>query len=191
MANVDFAFGFKPVKHYLGGIVRANEYEIAGGYTSNIFQGDPVKSTGTTKRIELAVVSTNALGVFDGCRYVNPQGEVIYSPYWPASTVVQTGSVVTAFVFDDPLILFEIQEDGLGGAAGVAAIGAMADFIAGTGSTLTGRSAYELDSSSVGQASMKIVDYVRDDTNDPTLVNARFLVLWNEHEHNTSTMTGV
>lgn len=188
MANVDAPFGFRPVRHYFGGLIRANRYQIASEYNTSLFTGDPVKGTGTTKQIEIAVTSTNATGVFAGCRYVTPAGDIVYSRYWPASFAVKSGTVVDAYVWDDPFILFEVQADG---AVAAADIGTTADFVSGTGNTMTGTSAYELESSGIGSdAGLKIVDYVRDGVNELG-TNTRVLVLWNEHEHNTGTLTAV
>ena len=36
MANVDAAFGMRPVRHLTGGQIRANEYKIESGTSSNI-----------------------------------------------------------------------------------------------------------------------------------------------------------
>ena len=47
MANVDAAFGMRPVRHLTGGQIRANEYKIESGTSSNIFTGDCVKLLGT------------------------------------------------------------------------------------------------------------------------------------------------
>jgi hypothetical protein len=188
MANLDAAFGLRPVRHYRGGEVRANEYFIEGGLAANIFRGDPVKSTGTTKRITVAAAGDTMLGVFDGCVYEDPQGNVVYSHYWPTGQSVKSGSVVRAWVFDDPDILFEVQADG---AFTAGDIGATADLVAGTGNTMTGMSKFELESAGIGSdAGVKIVDVVRDGANEIG-TNARVLVLLNEHELRSGTMTGV
>jgi hypothetical protein len=42
MANKDAAFGFRPVRHLTGGLIRTNEYKIAANYGTSIFQGTPV-----------------------------------------------------------------------------------------------------------------------------------------------------
>ena len=188
MANVDAAFGFRPVRHMFGGVVRPSEYRIAGEYGTALYRGDPVKSVGTGRTVEIAVTSTNALGIFDGCQYVNAQGEIVFSPYWPASQTIKAGSEVRAFVYDDPNILFEVQADGLVAAAD---IGHTADWASGTGSALTGQSKYELESAGIASdAGLKIVDIVRDGVN-AFGANARVLVLINEHEHRPGTFTGV
>lgn len=179
MANTDAPFGFRPVRHLMGGLVRSNQYHIEGGLAANIFRGDPVKSTGTTKRVTVAAAGNTIVGVFDGCQYVNAQGEIVYSNYWPTGQTVKTGTVPIAYVFDDPNILFEVQVDG---AFAEADVGQDADFVAGTGSTSTGNSAFELDSSDIGTGdNLHIYDYVRDGQNEVG-TNARVLVLIKEHE---------
>jgi hypothetical protein len=79
------------------------------------------------------------------------------------------------------------------GAFAVTDIGALTDLVIGSGNTTTGQSAAEVDSSEIegtGDIGVKIVDYVRDGSNEVG-TNARVLILLNQHEHNTSTLTGV
>ena len=47
MANVDAAFGAKPVRHLTGGVIRANEWKIVKEYAANVFTGDFVKLAAT------------------------------------------------------------------------------------------------------------------------------------------------
>ena len=60
MANVDAAFGARPVRHLTGGTVRANEWKIIGDGTSStaIFTGDFVK-LGATGYIDAAAAGNN------------------------------------------------------------------------------------------------------------------------------------
>ena len=44
MANKDAAFGFRPVRHLTGGLIRTNEYAIAANLGHNIFHGQCVKA---------------------------------------------------------------------------------------------------------------------------------------------------
>lgn len=189
MANVDAAFGLRPVRHYFGGLVRANEYAIEPALAADIFRGDPVKSTGTTKRVTVATAGDRMVGVFDGCQYEDAQGNIVYAHYWPTGQTVKTGTVPKAFVFDDPHILFEAQ---MSGAFAVTDIGAAANLVFGSGDTATGTSGVEVDSSAIGgggEDQVKIVDWVRDGANEVG-ANARVLVLINDHEHSILT-TGV
>ena len=43
MANLDAPSGARPFRHLSGGMIRASEYKIASGTSSNIFTGDFVK----------------------------------------------------------------------------------------------------------------------------------------------------
>jgi hypothetical protein len=94
--------------------MRPKAYVIASAYAANIFSGDPVKltdngviqlgssdgtRTGTTDGISL-------LGIFAGCQYLDASGKPTISPFWPSGA---TGTEITAWVYDDPETLFEVQ----------------------------------------------------------------------------------
>ena len=111
MANVNGPFGLRPRRHLTGASIVMNTYTIASGYNANIGVGDVVEMTGTGKNIARAADgNVDNIGVFGGCKYKNAQGEIIYSPFWPANTVA---SEVVAYVYDDPNIVFEAQFDTL------------------------------------------------------------------------------
>lgn len=144
MANVDGAFGLRPVRHRSGGVIKMSEYSIASAYSTSIFIGDVVEMTGTGRNIQVAAGgNVDNIGVFAGCRYVNAQGEQVFSRYWPASTVA---SSIVALVYDDPNIIFEGQCDTL--AEGD--VGALADYDDGAGSASTGLSGREVVASVTG-----------------------------------------
>lgn len=105
---------------------------ITTGYGTSIFSGDPVvfntsnagatfdDVSGTIARYAPtyadAAPSTFAvapiLGVFMGCEYFTPNlgvNNLVKSPYWPGGSQIQTGSVIKAFVLDDPYAIFDIQ----------------------------------------------------------------------------------
>lgn len=139
-ANPNAPFGLRVARAYKGGIVRQTEYSIASAYGTSLFLGDPVLCTGSGKDIGIAVAGTSnkITGVFNGCKYVNSLGDTIFSKYWPAGTVIKAGTTVTAFVIDDPSVLFEVMFDTL--AAGN--VRALANLVAGVGSTVTGLSGW-------------------------------------------------
>lgn len=186
MANVDGAFGLKPLRHLFGGEVRLNSYTIADGYNTTIYNGDLVSTTGTGRNISLAGVADTVRGVFHGCNYVNAQGEPVFSPYWPASTDVI--GTVEALVYDDPNILFEVQAD-----EDIVAddIGQYADTINHTsGSTRTGNSLRELDSSDINGSDGQL--YIYELINRPDNAygdQAKVAVLIKLHELRTPTAT--
>ena len=182
MANSNWPHGFIPYNNLTGMPGRGSEYRIASGQSGNIFTGDLVKSTGTGKGIAVAAAGDTVIGVFNGCQYVAVDGSVVYSHYWPTATTVKSGTEVIAWVYDDPLMLFECQASA---AFAAADIGALSDMTAATaGSTLTGRSGQQLDSAQIAQAgaeTLKIIDIVRDGDN-AVGTNAKLVVMLNEHE---------
>lgn len=142
MANIDGAFGLRPSRHINGSCIKNNEYSIASAYSTNIFVGDCVEMTGTGRNIAVAAGgNADNIGVFMGCRYVNAQGEQVFSKYWPASTVATD---IVALVVDDPDVIFEAQTDTLAEAD----VGLLTDWDNGAGNALTGQSGRELAASS-------------------------------------------
>jgi hypothetical protein len=164
MATTASPYGLRPVKRvdgmpYAGA---TSTYLIdPAGYNTNIFYGSVVyvnangyinivTGTGadaTTNDWPTGTTSvTGAIGVFVGCNYVNAQGQLIFSQYYPAGT---TG-VVEALVVDDPMVLFQAQLDGT---ATQAIVGNNTFFAAAqstsTGSTSTGNSTSALDATVV------------------------------------------
>ena len=182
MANINRAAGLIPVRHNAGGTPqRTNAYSIAGGYATDIFRGDLVKSTGTGTQVAKSAAGDLSVGVFAGCEYVDTSGAVVYKPFWPASTSVQAGNEVKAWVYDDPNTVFEVQAS-----ADVveADIRGVADIVAGTGNKATGTSGVELDSATIaatGPAQLKILGLVNRAGNTYG-DSAKVEVLINEHE---------
>lgn len=180
MANADAPFGLRPIRHYQGGVVRPNEYTIASAYGTNIFTGDPVKSSGTTKGIIIGTAGGVILGVFAGCSYTDAAGSIHYSPYWPASTALLTGTVAKALVYDDPNILFAVQAATSQDVDAVD-VGLLADLASGTGSTTTGQSGWELGGHDGSEAQCKIIG-LHDKPANAYGANAVVEVLIMEHE---------
>ena len=155
MANDDAPRGFQPVRMDgascdSGGV---NAYVVAAGDTTALFIGDPVIITGTAaiptvasefKGHTLPVVT---IATAAGGSYVS--GVVVgVEPITAESLVYRAASTQrVVYVNDDPDQLFMIQEDSDGGALAVTATQSNADFIIGSGSTTTGLSAVEIDSS--------------------------------------------
>ena len=114
-------FGFKPSVHLSGTPIVSsdqNEYQIASGYATNIFIGDPVTmlDTGTIGRVTAGAggVANSMVGVFCGVKYTDGNGNLVMSPYWPGGTITRAiaggGNVpATAFVWDAPDILYDVQ----------------------------------------------------------------------------------
>jgi len=147
MANIDKAFGLRPIGNLSAtGAQKQYGYEIADNQAGTIFQGDLVAlSAGFITRF-LPATHTAAVGVFNGCNYIDPTtGKPTFKNFYPGSVNITTGKII-ADVIDDPSQLFLIQCD----AGFVAAdVGKNADVIGTGGSTTTGVSTMELNSSTL------------------------------------------
>jgi len=157
MANTASPYGLKPVKRVDGMPYAGATEEFLidpAGEATNIFNGQVVIigadgyiaiSTATGADIttnNLGGSGVGAIGVFVGCEYINAQGQVIHSQYYPSGT---TG-VVKAYVVTDPNVTFQAQLDGSGAQT---VLGTNTFFAAvqstSTGSTATGNSTSALD----------------------------------------------
>ena len=147
MANTDKAFGLRPIGNLSAtGAQKQYGYEIADNQAGTIFQGDLVAlSAGFITRF-LPATHTAAVGVFNGCNYIDPTtGKPTFKNFYPGSVNITAGKII-ADVIDDPSQLFLVQCD----AGFVAAdVGKNADVIGTGGSTTTGVSTMELNSSTL------------------------------------------
>jgi hypothetical protein len=158
MANVDKAFGLRPLGNLSAtGAQKQYGYEIEDDQAGAIYQGDLVTIVGGYVVKFAPGTHAAALGVFNGCFYVDPSsGKPTWKNYYPGSVNITSGKIV-ADVIDDPNQLFIIQADE---DIVQADIGKNADVIGTGGSTTTGVSSMELDSSTIADAearNLKIV----------------------------------
>lgn len=191
MANVDAPRGARPVKHMNGNPWNGefNIYCALAGETNNMFVGDFVAHGGSadpTGKYPSVIVPTagtgnELLGVIIGFGD-NPQLMANVADlslrYRPASTLKYVA------VVDDPDVIFSIQEDSVGGALAVTAVGNNTAIVLGSGNTSTGLSGHELDSSEI----VVTTEQLRILRLDPKLnndlgTNAEWLVFINEHEY--------
>lgn len=182
MANANNPQGFKPVQLY-GGDPKTNVfspagYSIASAYGTTINQGDPVTLTGTSDvagrpGLQRGAINDNVVGVFEGCRYKNALGDVIYSTSWPAAAVA---TEIVADVYDHYDTIFSIQSNGVFAQADV---GNKADYVVATGTN--GISAYQLDESTVGSQDGLIILALDTSANNSFGTNANVLVQLREH----------
>ena len=196
MANVDAAFGYRPIGKVGSGVNNAGTslYAIGDNYNTSIFKGDHVMQASG-----LVIAGTaggdNNLGVFNGCFYIDPtSAKPTWSNYYPADTnVTNTGSIsgstnVDAYIYDDPYYLFEIQCDGT---IAKTDIGKNADTTLGTSSTVNGLSKTELKTSGAATTAalqLNIVGITKDPENDDaSSANANWHIMWNEHVKFSST----
>lgn len=115
-------FGLRPVYHP-SGIARARAYPggISTGFATDLYQGTPV-AIDTSGLIALATLTNDFIGSFDGVEYTDANGRRQYSKRWIASTAATD---IVAYVYDDPLTVFEIQADG---SLAQTSVGDQADF---------------------------------------------------------------
>ena len=147
MSNVDKAFGLRPIGNLSAtGAQKQYAYEIADDQSGAIFQGDLVTVFDGYLVKFAPATHTAAVGVFNGCNYIDPSsGKPTWKNYYPGSVNITSGKIM-AEVLDDPNQLFIIQADE---DIVQADIGKNADIIGTGGSTVTGVSTMELDSSTV------------------------------------------
>ena len=117
--GVNAPFGLKPSR-FLSGATwndQTNQYILNTDSNLSIFTNDPVVATaggGITSAVyqdpTVAVTAgTLLIGSFQGCQYIDPNGFLVDSPSWITGTVIKAGTKVTAFVTDDPNIIYDIQ----------------------------------------------------------------------------------
>jgi hypothetical protein len=147
MANVDKAYGLRPMGNLSAtGAQKQYGYIIADNQSGAIYQGDLVTLVGGYLVRYVSGTHATAVGVFNGCSYIDPtSGKPTWSNYYPGSVNITTGQIV-AEVLDDPNQLFIIQADE---DVVQADIGQNAAVAYTAGSNITGISAMELDSSTI------------------------------------------
>ena len=145
MANQDAAFGFRPTRSLVGGQIRTEEYKIANNYDTAVYTGQVVEAQAAGGIEAAAAGDTQVAGVFGGVFYTDPTtSKPTWKAYYPAST---NASDLKASVYADPEIVFEAQHSGTGTAA---MNNSAMDFAGVGGSTVTGQSTSELDTSDSG-----------------------------------------
>ena len=190
MANVDKAFGMRPLGNLsASGSQKQFGYEIADNQAGAIYQGDLVTVyDGYLVQFDPST-HTAAVGVFNGCNYIDPTtGKPTFSNFYPGSVNITSGQI-SADVLDDPNQLFIIQNDGTSAAANY---GKNADVVMGTGSTTTGVSAMELDTSTIANTAALNVKIVGlwDVPNNAVGEFAVVIVKINEHLYGSAGVAG-
>jgi hypothetical protein len=184
MANANAPMGLVPVRGVNSQTVSGGPrlYSHAAGDGTALYRGDPVKIAGTAQTI-------NGITTQDVVRAAT--GDVICGVFMGALPTTRDSTVYGAasaayqcFVDDDPNTLFEIQDANSGTPLAVADIGMNANFVAGTGSTVTGWSGFTLDNTTEATTNtldLKLVDVVNRVDVDNTSSPLRFLVRINRH----------
>jgi hypothetical protein len=197
MANTDTPFGFKPVKHMTGAPWngKVNVYYIPATDGTATFKGDAVKlagaadATGKYPTIAQAAAGDAICGVVVGFAD-NPF--VGINPDYPSRVHRPASTAMYVFVVDDPFVIFEVQEDSVGNSITAAMVGLATDIVVGAGSTSTGKSAMELDSSDTATAGgqcriMRLVNREDNELGD----YAKWEVLIAEHQFLNTISTDI
>jgi len=182
MANVDKAFGLRPLGNLSAtGAQKQFAYEIEDNQSGAIYQGDLVTLSGGYVVKYDSTLHTAALGVFNGCNYIDPTtGKPTWKNYYPGSVNITAG-VISAEVVDDPNQLFLIQADE---DVVQADIGLNAPIAYTAGSSVTGLSATELDSSLIANTAslvLKIVGFYNSPSNERATNHVDVVVKINTH----------
>jgi hypothetical protein len=190
MANIDKAFGLRAIGNLSAtGAQKQYGYEIADSQAGTIFQGDLVALSGGFITRFLPASHTAAVGVFNGCNYIDPTtGKPTFKNYYPGSVNITAGKII-ADVIDDPNQLFLVQCDEGFVAADV---GKNADVVGTGGSTTSGISTMELDSSTLANSAalnLKVVG-LYNDVNNEFGTNAVVVVKINEHVYGSAGVAG-
>lgn len=160
MANANTPFGLQPIND--NGTPWSGQGRMVAfpaSQTGNIFRGDPLVPLGGSDAngVPLVGIATAGAGnvVLGGFIGVSngPAGSGFTLtrdlPVYRQASLANYG-----FVCDDPNQLYAIQEDSVGGAlAAASAAFENADLVAGAGSTVTGFSGWQLDSSTAATTS--------------------------------------
>lgn len=183
MANVDAAFGLRPIRYASGAPYNGscNRYYIPATDGTAVYLGSLVKPAGSADAFGVMSVTGNVatgntvIGVVVGMEMVTRDS----TTYRAASTERYV------LVADDPNLLFECQDDGAASATATD-VGNVAQLTAfTTGSTVTGLSGTKISFSTrtaagAGTEDVTLLGIVRSPTNDLSS-NAKWLVRLNQH----------
>ena len=198
MANIDAAFGLRPIGKVGSGVNNGGTtlYTIADNANLTAYKGDHVMASAGYVVAGTASGATN-LGVFNGCFYIDPTSKKpTWSNYYNQTNVTATGSIsgstnIDAYIYDDPYMLFEAQCDGT---IAKTDIGKNTDTVLTAGSTVNGLSKNEIDDSTEATTAglqVKIIGITKDPENDDaSSANANWYVMFNEHVKLGTGITG-
>lgn len=187
MPNANLPLGLVPRRYRNGApfVGPLRRYYVPASDSTALFIGDPViiagsaDARGTPSCTRATAGSAGRItGVVCGIANdpaVPASNDMLELGYRPAST---EGYVL---VCDDPNVLYEIQEDSVGGALAATSVGLNADLIAATGSTYTRASGFMLDSSTAATTATLQVRIVQLEQREDNEIgaNAKWLVAIN------------
>ena len=195
MANQDAPFGFRQV----GGLGSrptsegTSKYIIASTQAGAIYAGDVVTAGDGSTKYEgggtiaygyIGSSETDALrnvGIFNGVFYNDPTtNKPTFKNYWPGGvTVTIPAAGASAFVYDNPDDLFEVQSTGTL-TQSIASRGI--DMAYTAGSTINGRSKEEITATASADGGFAVIRISEDPSNSDTgAPNSNWIVKFNKH----------
>lgn len=188
MANANTPWGMRPVRHRNGAPYNgaATRYYVPSSDSTALYIGDAVIIAGSADANGVATVTKATAG---GNNYI--LGPVVaVEPITRDSTTYREASTARyVWVADDPDLVFSIQEDAVGGALAAADVGLNASLVDGTGSTITGLSGQQLDTSTkatTATLALRIIGFDQGVANEIG-ANAKVLVTINLHTLRNTT----
>ena len=199
MANVDYAFGLRPITQQ-GGTIKLRPYHIPSTETASVFVGDPVVKTGTSNTAAAGVGGMYQIGALQQVAVVaagdgNETTGVVCGFVPDPSTLDKTYGVGStdrvALVCDDPTQEYVMQCDS-GHVPVVADFGLNANFVAGSGDVIFGRSGFELDiDAAAATATFQVKIQRLYDTPDNTLLEHANVVVTLNNSTESNITAGV
>lgn len=204
MANSNKPTGFKPVKHQTGAPYngQCNIYAVATDEGTAIFVGDLVKINGGGTGNYSTISRGAANNVMVGCVVgIIPKGmDPAYGKMstgsmsldHPASSFVPAtdGSVRYVLVCDDPEIIMEAQAQDTTSTIAVTQVNANFNIVATAGTTTTGVSNMQVDSTTGATTNtlpLQLVGWPNRIDNEVGSTNQKVLVKFNTHQFKATT----
>lgn len=162
---------------------------ILAADTVATFVGDVVKLTGTATAEGIPSIA-QAAATDTPCGIIvsfEPDGANLELKHRQASTLRY------AMVNTDPNVLFEIQEDSVGNSMPITDVGSNADITVGTGSTTSGLSAMEIDSTSAASTATLVlaIEGLVQRPDNEIGDNAKWLCSFNVHQYGSVGVLGL
>lgn len=189
MANPNTPYGLRPYAYASGAPYNGaiQTYYVPVGNATALYLGDPVlvvtnSSDGNgvpTAEIAGAGGGGYVTGVFMGI--VNNAGQSTITLLQSQTPYLAASQAAYIAVADDPNLVYAIQEDSVGGAMVSGASSRNADLVAGSGSTVTSQSGWQLDSSTLQTTNTLQLRILRllQEIDNAVGVNAKWLVRLN------------
>lgn len=183
MANVNSPFGLRPVN--LDGSAcdsfAVGTYAFPSSDSTAMFIGDPVNLAGSADSVgNPTVVKTTMAGSnYSIGAIVDFLPDTSESPVYRAASTTRIARVA-----NDPMQVFAIQCDE---SLAVTDIGNTASLVNGTGSTASGLSGVQLDSSTIGSGTQLVIVGILRNANNELGTNCVALVRFNLHQARNTT----